>query len=166
MSKYWVGNRLLDIPRRGAPWRALTQKTCWILILYPQDFFIYSIIRFFLVPFTVNLVAQNIYLNAQNPAIKLLLSKSCFFPKSSPADILKQRSITMLETTDVISVVMEHEQIFMICDICGPSLPSEESNTIKKYWFSSPSGKKLIKWRPYELELRRENMVFEGLEIF
>lgn len=72
----------------------------------------------------------------------------------------------MLETTDVISVVMEHEQIFMICDICGPSLLSEESNTIKKYWFSSPSGKKLIKRRPYELELRRENRVFEGLETF
>lgn len=68
----------------------------------------------------------------------------------------------MLETTDVISVVMEHEQIFIICDICSPLILSEERNTIKKYWFSSPSEKKLIKWRPYELELGRENRVFEG----
>lgn len=68
----------------------------------------------------------------------------------------------MLEITDDVSIVMDQKLIFIICNTCNPSLPSEGRNTIKNYWLSIPSEMKLIQWRPYELMLDRENRVFEG----
>lgn len=67
-----------------------------------------------------------------------------------------------LKITDDVLVVMEQKQIFIICNIFSPSLPFEGRNTIKNYWFSSLNEIKLIKLRPYELDLQTGNRAFGG----
>lgn len=137
------------------------KNSCWILILHPQDFFIYSIVNNS-VPFHSKFSCRKHRPKCPKSSNKPTIVQNLWFLGKQPSRHFKTTNYQhILETTDVISVVMEHEQIFIICDICSPSLLSEERNTIKKYWFSSPNANKLIKLRPYKLELGRENRVFE-----
>lgn len=87
-----------------------TKQLLDINIITSRFLYIYSTIRSF-VPFTVNLVAQTIYLNAQNLAINLTAIQNFCFSRKWPGRQFNTMNYQhMSKITDVISIVMELEQ--------------------------------------------------------